>query len=257
MDGDGGCRLQVCGPLYLCVHGDDRTSRVPVGQARVLLVHLVLTRDAPQARARLVGALWSGDPPAHAERDVTALLSRLRSVLGPDVLPPGGDVRLLLPAHAVVDREVAHAAIERAEHALAEGDWSAAWAAGRTAMAIARRGFLPGVDLPWVERERERLRDVLLRSYEAVGEAGLGLGGPEVPTARRLAAELIAEEPMRESGYRLAMRAAVAHGDEAEALTVYAGLRQRLADELGVDPGPQSRALFEEVLLRSAGDVRR
>ena len=251
MSGDGGCRLRVCGPLFACLRGVDVTSHLPTGQARVLFVHLVVNRGTPLSRARLVDALWPHDPPEHADRDVTVLLSRLRAVVGTEVLPAGPTVEIVLPAAAEVDREQAHAHVDHAEHALAARDWATAWAAGRSAMAIARRGFLPDVSAPWADRERERLRDLLLRAYDAVAEAGLGLGGPDVLTTRELASEIIAEEPLRESAYRLVMRAAVARGDDAEAVQVYARLRQRLADDLGVDPGPQSRALFDEVLARS------
>lgn len=251
MVGDGGCRLQVCGPLSACLRGVDVTGQLPLGQARVLLVYLVINRGTPMSRARLVDALWPHDPPDHADRDVTVLLSRLRSVLGTPVLPAGSTVEVILPPDAEIDLEQAHAHVSRAEHALAARDWATAWASGRSAMAIARRGFLPDVSAPWADRERGRLRDLLLRAYDAVGEAGLGLGGPDVLTTRELATEIIAEEPLRESAYRLAMRAAVARGDDAEAVQVYARLRTRLADDLGIDPGPQSRALFDEVLARS------
>ena len=40
----------------------------------------------------------------------------------------------------------------------------------------------------------------------------------------------------------------------ARAVQVYARLRTRLADDLGNDPGPQSRALFDEVLARATYD---
>lgn len=254
MNGDGGCRLQVCGPMSACLHGVDVTALIPAGQARVLFVYLIVHREVEHPRSHLIEALWPGKPPERAERDVTSLLSRLRAVAGVDVLPPGPIVRFVLPTTAEVDLEVAYSSIDRAERAVAAGDWPTAWASGRSAMAIARRGFLPEIAAPWAERERERLRDVLLRAYDAVGEAGLGFGGPDVLTTRQLAAEIIAEEPWRESGYRLAMRAAMAHGDDAEAVHVYARLRQRLADDLGVDPGPQSRALFEQLLAGSPTD---
>ena len=60
------------------------------------------------------------------------------------------------------------------------------------------------------------------------------------------------DEPLRESGYRLAMRACVARGNQAEALRIYGVMRRRIAEELGVDPGPASRALFEEILAESS-----
>jgi len=44
------------------------------------------------------------------------------------------------------------------------------------------------------------------------------------------------------------MRALAAQGNVAEALRVYADLREVLRDELGVDPGATSRAVYEELL---------
>ena len=57
---------------------------------------------------------------------------------------------------------------------------------------------------------------------DAVAKAaagGLSFGAP-TPSESELAHEIIAEEPLRESAYRLAMRAAVARGDEAEAVAL-------------------------------------
>jgi DNA-binding SARP family transcriptional activator len=251
MSDNGGCRLQVCGPMTVCVHGVDLTARLPIGQARTLFVFLVLHREQPQTRAQLVDALWPVAAPTHADRDIAALLSRLRGIVGPDVLPVGAETRLRLPEHAVVDLEVAYASTEAAERAIARGSYADAWRSGHEAMVIARRIFLPDVRLPWADAERTRLRDALLRSYDAIGEAALGLGGPELVTADRMGTEIVALEPMRESGYRLTIRARVARGNPAEALQVYERMRRRLADELGVDPGPESRALYAQILQGS------
>ena len=254
MTDDAGCRLQVCGPLLVCIRGVDVSAHLPGGQARALLTFLVVHRHRALSRTELVDALWPVDPPPAVDRDLSALLSRLRSVLGSDIVPARGDVGMSLPDPAHIDLEVATSQVDHAERALALADWSSAWAAGHVAQAIARRGFLPDARLPWAERERGRLREVLLRAYEAIGESGLHLGGPAVTTARRLAEEVIAEEPLREGGYRLAMRACVARGNPAEALLVYDRLRRVLSDELGVDPGPESRALFNAVLAESSAN---
>lgn len=248
MGESGRCSLQVCGPLRVEMDGDDLTSRIPAGQARLLLVFLVLHRGQPVSRSELVDALWPTAPPQHADRDVTALLSRLRAVLGGECLPVGPESAVMLPDHARVDLDDAYRLIQRAESAMAGADVESAWTDALGAVDVARRGFLPGVMLPWAERQRTRLRDVLLSSYEVIGEAGLALGGSRLPTAQRMGMEIIAEEPLREGGYRLAMRACIARGNDAEALHVYQSLRRRLAEDLGVEPGPQSRALFESTL---------
>ena len=253
--GHADCSLQVCGPLTVVLDGDDVTARIPVGQARLVLVFLVLHRGRSVSRSELVDALWGDAPPDHADRDVATLLSRLRAVLGASCLPIGPESAVLLPAHARVDLFEAVHSIEQAETALTDSDVDTAWASARDALAVARRGFLPSVALPWAERQRSRLRDVLLASYEALGEAALLLGGPRLPTAQRMGMEIVAEEPLRESGYRLAMRACVARGNHAEALRTYESMRRRLADDLGIDPGPESRALYESLLTASSASV--
>jgi two-component SAPR family response regulator len=159
---------------------------------------------------------------------------------------------MCLPDGGRVDLDEAYGGIAWAESAIAEGDGEEGWGAALSALAVARRGFLPGVALPWADRQRGRMRDVLLASYELLGEAGLILGGPKLSTAQRMGLEIVEEEPLRESGYRLAMRACIARGNHAEALQVYETMRRRLARDLGVDPGPESRALYDSVLASSA-----
>ena len=90
------------------------------------------------------------------------------------------------------------------------------------------------------------------RAHECSAEAGIEIGGGELPTAERSAHALMDRAPYRESGYRFAMQCLAARGNHAEALTVYERCRQVLRDELGVDPGPELQALHVEV-LRAAG----
>jgi SARP family transcriptional regulator, regulator of embCAB operon len=83
-----------------------------------------------------------------------------------------------------------------------------------------------------------------------VGEAGLGMGGGEADAAERSGRRLVELAPYRESGHRLLMDALAARGNVAEALLVYEALRERLRDDLGVVPGPETRAAYER-LVRS------
>src|SRR5262249_44623263 len=59
-------------------------------------------------------------------------------------------------------------------------------------------------------------------------------------------------EPFRESAYRRLMESHIAAGNPAEALRVYEGCRQFLADELGAYPSAETEAVYLEV-LRSEG----
>lgn len=111
-----------------------------------------------------------------------------------------------------------------------------------------RRGFLPGHDLPWIAEVRRELEGLHLRALEAYAGASLQLGGTELATAERSAADLVARAPFRESGYRLLMAALAEHGNVAEALRVYDNLLRLLREELGVVPSPPTRELHARLL---------
>jgi hypothetical protein len=68
------------------------------------------------------------------------------------------------------------------------------------------------------------------------------------PAATTVAADAMAADPFDESAHRLYMTACAADGEPAKALACYAALKKRLADELSVDPAPQTRDLHVAIL---------
>jgi SARP family transcriptional regulator, regulator of embCAB operon len=242
-------RIQVCGRVTVEVAGVRTETAVPGRQGRLLLAYAVLHRHAPLPRDEVCFAIWGDEPPRTVESSLAALLSKLRRVLAP--VPVEG-TRILLPPSAWVDLEGAREAIHRAESALVRDDHPAAWAAAQTSLFVARRGFLPGEDRPWIDAIRTELETIRARSLEAYAEAALRLGGTEFATAERASRELIGMAPYRESAYRLLMNALVASGNGAEAMRVYDTLIRRLRDDLGVRPSDASRALHADLLAGSA-----
>ena len=121
-----------------------------------------------------------------------------------------------------------------------------------TAQVIAGRGFLPEYDDAWVEPLRAQLELVHQRSLACYAEACLNIGGSELPGAERSARRLITPVPLSEVGYRLLMRTLAERGDTAAALAVYEQLRHTVRDELGVDPGPDARRLYQSLLQAAA-----
>ncbi len=243
-------RIQLCGRLAVELAGRDLTPKLPGGQARVLFTFLTLHRATPVRREQLIEALWPWRAPAGAETSLSALLSRLRGVLGGEVLSGRGDVRLELPLDAWIDLEAAEEAIHRAEAAVAQEDWARGWGPSLVALFTARRGFLPGEDLPWAEEYRRRLEEIRICALECYVAVALGVGGSELAPGERVARELVAVAPYHERAHALLMRILVARGNSAEALRVYEQLRQRLRDQLGASPAPELRELQEQLLRR-------
>ena len=248
MSGQAPTRIQLCGRLAVELDGRSITERLPGGQARVLFTYLAVNRARPSERGQLIEALWPSRPPAGAETSLSALLSRLRAVLGGDVLRGRGEVRLLLAPDAWIDVEAADEAIHRAESAVAQHDWARGWGPSLVALFIARRGFLAGFDLPWAEAHRRRLEQIRSDAMECYAAVALGVRGTELAPGERIARELVSAEPYRERAHGLLMEILVARGNTAQALLVYESLRERLREDLGATPPPALRALQEQIL---------
>jgi class 3 adenylate cyclase len=233
---------------------------LPGRQGRLLFAYLAAHRQRPSTRPELINALWPSRPPAAADTALSALLTKLRGVVGAGAVIGKQDVRLLLPVNAWIDLEAATEGLHRAASAVSQSDWARAWGPSRVALHVAQRGFLPGYEATWVDAIRHRLDDVLVRAHECVAAIGLGLSGSELASAERSARALIKLAPYRESGYRFLMEVLAVQGNVAEALLTYEDLRRLLRHELGATPGPETQAVHKRLLqggIAHRGDLVR
>jgi DNA-binding SARP family transcriptional activator len=131
----------------------------------VLLVYLTVTRAGGSRREELIEALWPWRPPRGADASLSALLSRLRVVLGGDVLTRRDQIRLCLPSDAWIDLEAAEEAIHRAESAVALGVGGSELASGEKCARelVAREPF------------RERAHELLMELLAARGNVAEAL----------------------------------------------------------------------------------
>jgi class 3 adenylate cyclase len=246
-------RIQLCGRVTVCFAGRRIEGLLPGRQGRILFAYLTAYRRQPATRGQVMQALWSNNPPDAADTALSALLTKLRAVLGTSAVSGKHEIRLALPGDVWIDLEAALEGLHRAESAVARREWAAAWGPSRVALHIALRPFLPGYDGAWIDEIRRRLEDVLIRAHECIAAAGLGLAGVELASAERSARALIRLAPYRESGYRLLMEVLVAQGNVADALRTYESLRQLLREELGASPGAATQALHKRLLQGGAG----
>jgi DNA-binding SARP family transcriptional activator len=248
-----GTRIQLCGRFVARVEGQRVESAMPGPQGRLLFALLAVNRHREIPRDEAIDSLWGESAPSAPGIALSALLSKLRNAVGADLIEGKTELRLVLPAGAWIDVEAALEGAHRAESAVAAQDWCRAYGPASVALHIAERGFLPGLQAPWVDDWRTRLEDVLVRAHECIGITELALGGSEIPLAEGHARELIRMAPFRESGYALLMEALERRGNVAEALLVHDRLRCLLRDELGIAPGPGVQALHERLLRQGAG----
>ncbi len=192
--------------------------------------------------------LWGDDLPGSWEQMVRGTMSSLRSLLRRCELP--GDLlttahgchQLRLPPELTVDVEEASAHLAAAESRLAAGDGLAARREAEAAVAVASRQFAPGTTGRWAERRQAELREVHLRSLEALAESAEENG--QLGAAVDAAEQVLAIEPFRESAYLRLMSAHARAGHRGEALRAYDRCRKALADDLGVRPAPPTEAAY-------------
>ncbi|MDT0328293.1 BTAD domain-containing putative transcriptional regulator [Nocardiopsis lambiniae] len=245
-------RFGVLGPLE--VRAEDGTP-VPVHDTKVrsLLVLLLLARGRVVPTDRLIHDLWGEDPPARPRAVLQARVSQLRGALeraetGSRALvrhrPPGYLLDAVEPDlvrfEDLVDR-AGDTADPRGRVDLltrALDLWRGSAAAGFT-------------DLEPVREAAAHLEERRLTALEDLAEARLDLGA-HVELADALAPPA-REHPYRERLHAALIRALYAAGRQGEALRHYDLLRTRLADDLGVDPGPELVALHRAILVQDDG----
>lgn len=230
-------------------------ASLPGRHGRLALVRLVLARHRPVPTSELADAIWGARVPASVDGSLRAIVSKVRAVIveaapgqAASLTFDSGCYQLRAP-EAWVDVEEAGNAVDRAEGRLRSGHADQAWGHATVATAIARRPLLPGEEAPWVEEARTDLHDALVRALSVLAEVWRRRGdhGLAVATAR----ELVALDPFREAGHRALMAAHAAEGDLAAAVRAHEACRRLLADELGIDPSPQTHELYV-ALLRGA-----
>lgn len=249
-------RFGVLGPIAAWDEAG-RPVEVGAGRAAALLGLLLLDPGRPVSAPRLADQLWAGRPPATAATTLQGWVSRLRRVLEPGapataatvLVTRSGAYELRFTGLDLVDFRADVAALAAA------GDPDTAVAAGRRALdrwrgAEPYGGLLDDV----AAAETGRLREERLAVAERVIRARLDRG-EQVALLGDLAA-FTAEHPLREAGWAARVLALYRADRQAEALAVHAEARRRLADELGLDPGPTLRAVEAAVLVQDPAAAR-
>ncbi|KHK98674.1 SARP family transcriptional regulator [Microbacterium mangrovi] len=247
-------RLNVLGPIELVASGQAVEAGPP--KERVLLALLAMHADRVVPAEVLIDRLWSGSPPPSARGSLHVYVSNLRARLEPG-RPRGGTPRILVGAAAgyglmterlELDLGQFEALVSAGATHLAAGRNSEAATALTSALGLWRgTPFADARAAEWAQPEIDRLEAARLDAIENLCAAELELGRQGDVIARL--EPLLHRHPLREHAWELLALAYYRSGRQADALTSVSGIRRRLADELGIDPGPRLQAL-EGALLR-------
>src|SRR6201999_1082169 len=260
--------LGVLGPLQ--VRRDGAPVMIPGAKPRAILTMLGLHGGSVVSADTLIELLWGDDPPRTAAKALQTHISLLRRTLGDGFVLTAGTGWTL--AESGVDAARYKSAARLGRDAAAAGDTSQAVSRFEEALALwrgipelpdGRRGT--SEKTRWIEGHAalvEDRADALLataRAAEIIGEleaGGVGAAArPGPPRAAEIIGELesaVAEAPLRERRWGQLMLALYRAGRQGDALGAYQRARTMLADELGIDPGPELRRLETAIVAQDA-----
>jgi DNA-binding SARP family transcriptional activator/DNA-binding XRE family transcriptional regulator/Tfp pilus assembly protein PilF len=242
--------IGVLGPLVV-QHGH-RPTRLGVGHHRTVLGRLALTPNTTVRRDDLVDLLWGGDPPPSAVNMVQQIVTRLRRTLEPHrsrrvgsqtlVLLAGGYQLSVNPAQLdlIQYREL----VERAQNAA--GDPPEALGLLGRALDLWRDEVL--ADVPELQGDPLIAALTEERITLTIRYARLAEERPWQEQALPRLRDLAVRHPLHEPLHHQLIATLAATGRQADALDTYAVIRDRLADELGIDPGPELVDMQQAVL---------
>ena len=246
--------FRLLGPISLVRDGAEVSLGGP--QQRALLALLLINRGQRVSTDVLADALWQGQPPAGFRTTMRSYVSRLRHVLRGDAqLASLGSAYALHLEPGMVDAHRFEQLADEGNQALGRGALAQAVMSFSDALDLWHGPALGGdVDAAALRVEADRLEQLRLLVLERHAEAGLGLGrAPEV--AEELMS-LVRIHPFRERLWRLLMLSLYHSERQAEALEVYREARDKLAEELGLEPSDQLRDLEQAILRQEVTPLR-
>jgi DNA-binding SARP family transcriptional activator/predicted ATPase len=225
------------------------------GKAQALLYYLAAT-GRPHARPALSGLLWGEAPEDKARRNLRQTLSNLRHLVGP---------------HLDITRQAV--AFNRHSPYRLDVECFESLATGASpdehverlceAVDLYRGDFLEGFYVrqapafeEWALAQRARLRELALSALHSLAVYYTQEGRAGHSAALDYTTRLLALEPWREEAHRGLMLLLALGGQRSAALAQYKTCRQALAEELGVEPGPETTAIYERIRDGELSELR-
>lgn len=238
-------QIQVLGDFRLLSDGQPSTS-LNTPRLQAFLTYLILHREAPQSRQQLAFTFWPDSSESQARTNLRNLLYHFRRAL------PAADQYLR------IDRQTI-GWIPESPYTVDVGEFEEALklATSQTDLVEERRTLQRAVDLyrgdllpscyeDWILPERERLRAAHVAALERLVQ--LAEEDRQYPLAIRHARRILRQDPLHEAAYRQLMRLHALNKDPAGALRTYHACASILERELGVEPSPETRQVYERLL---------
>lgn len=215
-------------------------------KARAMLAYLALRAGQPHTREKLASLLWGSNGEPQSRVNLRQALSTIRRAM-----PSFSGNWLVTEGESILLRQDALNLDVIRFQELAAGS---APDQLEQAIALYRGDLLDGFSVKeepfedWLRIERERLRGIAVTILERLVAQYSKAGDGTHCTQSVL--RLLSLEPLREDMHRLLMRNYAAEGRVNLALKQFEVCNSALQRELGVQPEPETQALFRELKTR-------
>jgi DNA-binding SARP family transcriptional activator/predicted ATPase len=241
-----GLNILLLGGLDITIAGEPVSGLVSQ-KAKALLAYLA-AQQRPISRSKLAGLMWSDLPEEDARRNLRVEISKLRQWLEPHLLVTRQEMHFKPGANCRVDLIEFENHLAALRRQISTPDKQQLDAAA----ALYRGDFLSGFQIrgaplfeEWLLLERERLRQGALELLDQLVEAAIQAQDWE--TGQRAARKSLAIDGWRETSHRQLMVILARSGDRSGALAQFETARRILVQELGIEPGSETSALYQQI----------
>jgi WD40 repeat protein/DNA-binding SARP family transcriptional activator len=236
---------QILGPLE--VRRESDVVALGGSKPRAILAVLLLNKNEPVSAGRLATDVWGEEAAAGTLQNVQVTVSRLRKALGDDIVTTTKAGYRLRVRPGELDADRFEQLVAQGRGALEAGQPEEAAEVLREAVGMWTGPPLADLsDVPFAGSEIARLEETRLAAieYRVAADAAAGNHAELVPELRTL----VGKHPARERFAEFLMLALYRCGRQSEALETYQRTRRYLTEEIGIEPGPELRALQDAIL---------
>ena len=240
-------QIRLSGPPEALVDGRRIDPGTP--QRRHLLWALAVDAGRPVTIDQLIARLWDDAPPSAARESVYSTIARLRRAFreqtsGPDRVYRRADGYVLdVPPRSVDLQQFGTLARQAADRRISDERRGTV-----LQQALQLWAGPPLANVPGAWAAGYRAAWLTLHTNLLIEWAEYRLRRGQIGELLRTLPGALEDQPVTEPLEDVFLRALHGAGRTAEALRRFAVIRHRLADELGVDPGPRLRRTHEALL---------
>lgn len=243
----------------LSVVGNGEVAELGPPKQRALLAVLLVNAGQIVPVDRLIELLWGATAPRTADHSIQIYVSELRHTFealgGSGVLVTRQPGYVLQADPTSIDAWNFERQLQEGKQLLEGDDQDAGRSVIRQALSL--WSGPPLADFAYEQFAQpfiRRLNEERLDAIELLAAASLEAG--RTSEALDLLTTAVQDDPLRERARELLMVALYRSGRHADALRTFHALRTQLADELGVDPSPEIRALYDRILAHDSSLAR-